>query len=300
MKPGPVEYIAPSTVEAAVDILGTNDEAKVLAGGQSLIPLLSFRLANPELLVDITRIPPLTQVNIRDGGTAIGASARQAQVLTDRDLQARCPLLAKALALIGHPQIRSRGTVVGSLLHCDPAAELPTVAVALGARIVLQNRSGSRTVEAKDFFVSHYVTAAEVEDLAVEAWFPDAPEGSGAGFAELARRHGDFALVGAAAQVTLVDGTVTDARIGLSAVGARPIRCHAAEADLIGRQPSDAALGSASAAAGTEPGIHPADDLHATSTYRREMIPIVVRRALDQALHQIRSQSAELEGQANR
>lgn len=299
MKPAPVEYLAPSSLEAVVETLGTNEEAKVLAGGQSLIPLLNFRLASPEVLVDITRIPRLAEVAARDGGTAIGAGVRQARVLADLDLRARCPLLAKGLSLVGHPQIRTRGTVVGSLLHHDPAAELPTVAVALGARITLRNRSGSRTVEAEDFFLSHYVTAAEAEDLAVEAWFPDAPPGSGAGFSELARRHGDFALVGAAVQVTLADDTVTDARVSLSAVGSRPVRCRVAEAELIGRQPTDAALGSASSAAATEPEIRPTDDLHATATYRRDMIPVVVRRALDQALQQVRSDRAEFEGQAH-
>jgi aerobic carbon-monoxide dehydrogenase medium subunit len=296
MKPAPVEYIAPTTVESAINVLATYEEPKILAGGQSLVPMLNFRLANPEVLVDITRIPRMAKVDVRDGGTAIGGGVRQAHILADLGLRARCPLLAKGLALIGHPQIRSRGTVVGSLLHHDPAAELPAVAVALGARIVLENTSGARTVEAEDFFLSHYVTAADVDDLAVEAWFPDAPDGSGAGFAELTRRHGDFALVGAAAQVTLVADTITDARISLSAVGSHPIRCRAAEGELIGTQPTNVVLELASAAAAAAPGISCADDLHATSAYRRDMIPVVVRRALDQALHQARSNSAETEG----
>jgi carbon-monoxide dehydrogenase medium subunit len=299
MKPAPVEYVAPATVEAAIEFLGATEDPKVLAGGQSLIPLLNFRLANPEVLVDIMRIPRMAQVNVRDGGTAIGGAVRQAQILADREMGARCPLLAKGLSLVGHPQIRSRGTVVGSLLHHDPAAELPTVAIALGARIVLQNNSGVRTVEAEDFFLSHYVTASEVDDLAIEAWFPDAPGGSGAGFAELARRHGDFALIGAAAQISVVDNIVTDARIALAAAGPRPLRCQAAEGELIGNQPTDAVLGLAGAAAAAAPGIHCFDDLHATSAYRRAMIPTVVRRALDQALEQIRSSGAEIEGQLN-
>jgi carbon-monoxide dehydrogenase medium subunit len=297
MKPAAVEYVAPTTVTSAIGVLATYEEPKILAGGQSLVPLLNFRLASPEVLVDITRIPRMAEVNVRDGGTAIGGGVRQAQILADIELQARCPLLTRGLALIGHPQIRSRGTVVGSLLHHDPAAELPAVAVALGARIVLENTSGTRTVDAEDFFLSHYVTAAEVDELAVEAWFPDAPSGSGAGFAELTRRHGDFALVGAAVQVTLVADTITDARISLSAVGARPIRCRAAEGELIGTQPTNVVLDLASAAAGTAPGISCTDDLHATSSYRRDMIPVVVRRALDQALHQARSNSVEIEGQ---
>lgn len=289
MKPAPVDFVAAGSLQEAVDLLAANDEAKVLAGGQSLIPLLNFRLASPELLVDINRIPDLNVVGERDGGVVMGATVRQATALQSELLGRMCPLVCAGLARVGHPQIRSRGTVVGSLTHHDPAAEMPAVAVALGARMVIQSARGRRTVDAEDFFISHYSTDTSPDEVVVEAWFPAAPPGTGAAFLELARRHGDFALVGVAAQVTLDAGVVSDARVAAIGVGERPVRCRGTEDILIGNALTNESVLAAAAVAAHEPGIHPADDIHATAEYRLEMVPLLVERAVQEAAEKARA-----------
>jgi CO/xanthine dehydrogenase FAD-binding subunit len=195
LKPPPFEYHAPASVDEACRLLGSLDDAKVLAGGQSLVPLLNFRLARPAHLVDINRIPDLARIYERDGGVAVQALARQADI-EDSELVARvCPLLAAAVRLVAHRVIRNRGTVCGSLAHADPASELPAVLLALGGRVTARSTRGDRVIAAADFFTSVMQTELAPDELLVEAWFPASPKQSA--IAEETRRHGDFALAGA-------------------------------------------------------------------------------------------------------
>jgi CO/xanthine dehydrogenase FAD-binding subunit len=203
MKPAPFEYDAPESVEEALELLARyGDDAKVLAGGQSLVPLLNFRLARPERLVDINRIDELAHLRADGDRLKIGALTRTAQLERSELVAERWPILREAVRLAGHPQIRSRGTVGGSVAHADPAAELPVVLTALEARFVVRSLRGTRTVEARDLFVGYLTTTLEPDELLVEIDVPPLPTGAGAAFVEYARVHGDFALAGAAVVVS--------------------------------------------------------------------------------------------------
>jgi carbon-monoxide dehydrogenase medium subunit len=283
LKPIDLDYVAPTQLDAVLEALATVEDAKVLAGGQSLLPLLNFRLATPALLVDINGISGLDQIRAESGGITIGATVRQASALSSPLLARHVPLVPAALAYAGHPQIRSRGTVVGSLVHHDPAAELPAVAMALGARITLQRSDGQRAVDAAQYFVSSYTTDTSPEELATQVWFPTSPAGSGAGYEEIARRHGDFALVGVAAEITVTANEITRAVVAFSGVASRPMRSHGVEILLIGKPPTAEVFRTAARAALTEEGLHPMSDLHASATYRLEVLPVLVERALVKA-----------------
>src|ERR1700694_1242907 len=239
MKPPPFVYHRPGTLDEALDLLGEyGDEAKVLAGGQSLLPLLSLRLAHPAHLVDINRIDgKLSQVAQQDGGLPIGALVRQRAAESSPVVRAGCPLLAEALPLIGHTQIRNRGTVCGSLAHADPASELPAVALALDAQMVAQSRArGTRVIAADAFFRGYLTTALEPDELLMEFRMAAWPAGMGWSFQEVARRHGDFALVGVAAALRLdMAGTCQDVRLAAIGAGPGPLRGRAAEAALRGQ-----------------------------------------------------------------
>ncbi len=197
MKPAPFQYHAPATLEAALDLLARLDDAKVLAGGQSLMPLLNFRLARFEHLVDINRLPDLDRIEEQDGGIRIGALVRQAEAESSDLVRERCPLLAEALRHVAHHVIRNRGTVVGSLAHADPAAELPAVLLALNGRVTVRGPRGERTIAAQDFFLGVFECALEPDEIATHAWFPSQPGGQPHGVAEESRRHGDYAMAGA-------------------------------------------------------------------------------------------------------
>lgn len=272
LKPTSFDYTAPSTVGEAVALLGDEErEAKVVAGGQSLIPMLNMRLARPELLVDITRIPELGRLHVDGSGKLrIGAAVRQARAAADGAVREGWPLLAVAIGRIGHPQIRHRGTVCGSLAHHDPAAELPTAAVCLDARFVITGPRGTRTVGAEDFFVATFSTAVEADELLTEAVFPPLPAHHGWAFEELTRRHGDFATVGVA--VVLERDTATDtvrsARVVFCGAGPVPVRLPAVEDALVGTDVGEHALAAAARVALAR--LAPADDVHATAEYRRE------------------------------
>jgi carbon-monoxide dehydrogenase medium subunit len=232
----------PSSLPETLDLLaGFGDDGKVLAGGQSLVPLLNFRLARPEHVIDIARVPGLDEIRLGPaaGGLVLGAMVRQARAERSAAVAAACPLLAAALPNIAHPPIRTRGTVCGSMAHADPAAELPTVAVALDAVFVAVSEAGRREVPAAEFFQGYLTTALRPDELLAEVRFPVVSGRTGAAFCEVARRQGDFALAGVAAQVTVDGGVVTDARIAVSGVAGTPFRSAVAEAVLRGTPAAD-------------------------------------------------------------
>ncbi len=279
MKLPEFEYEAPSTVAEALALLAEHqDEASVLAGGQSLVPLLALRLARPAVLVDINGLHELSGVSRAAGRVTIGALTREYQAEESDDVAEALPLLAAALPLIGHEAIRSRGTIGGSLAHGDPAAELPAVAVALDAEFVVRSQSGERVIPAADWFQGYLSTARNPDEILVEVRFPAAPAGTGAAFEEVARRHGDFAMVGLAASLTLADGAISDARLAFSGVADAPVRASEAEDLLAGQQPSAELF--AEAARRATAGLQPPADLHGSSEYRQQVAGALVRRGL--------------------
>jgi carbon-monoxide dehydrogenase medium subunit len=284
LKPPRFEYHAPRTATEAVSLLkqcGT--ESKVLAGGQSLVPLLNMRLARPSALVDINRVRELDYIREENGALAIGALTRQRTIEQSAVVRERQPLLYAAVRHIGHPQIRNRGTVGGSLAHADPAAELPAAAVALGGEIRALGPNGERSIAAGDFFLTFLTSALDQEELLVELRVPAVAPATGWAFTEVARRHGDFALAGAAVVVTLdSSGRFLSAAISLFGVAPTPIRAAAAEASLVGEAPSLAVQEHAAsiAAAGID---HPVSDIHGSSEFRRHLASVLTRRALAEA-----------------
>ena len=263
MKPVPFDYRAPPSVEETLPLLGL--DSTVLAGGQSLVPLLNLRLARPELVVDINGLADLDYIRIDERALRIGALTRQVAVERSELVQRRWPLLHKAVGFVGHPQIRSRGTVGGSVAHADPAAELPAALVALGARFHLRSSGGARWLGASEFFLGPLYTAREPDELLVEVEVPEQPEGAGSGFAEHARTHGDFATAGAAA-------VVAPGHVGIALLGAGPVpvRAEAAERAL-----ADGAAPAEAAALATED----VEDEHG-----RALCMELARRAIEEAM----------------
>jgi len=279
MKLPHVDYEAPKTVSEAVELLAEHqDEASVLAGGQSLIPLLALRLAHPAVLIDINGIDELSAVSATDGWVAIGAMTREYLAEESGAVAEAVPLLAAALPLIGHEAIRSRGTIGGSLAHADPAAELPAVARALDAEFVVRGQSGERVVPAVEWFAGYLTTSRRPDELLVEVRFPTAGRGTGASFQEVARRHGDFAIVGLAASLTLSEGAISDARLAFAGISDVPVRAIDAEEFLIGEGPSPGLFDEAARRATDD--IDPPADLHGSSEYRRKVAAALVRRSL--------------------
>jgi aerobic carbon-monoxide dehydrogenase medium subunit len=274
-----VEYEVPATVADAVDLLAEHqDEASVLAGGQSLIPLLALRLARPAVLIDINRLGDLSGVALTDGHVTIGAMTREYVAEESEIVADALPLLAAALPLIGHEAIRSRGTIGGSLAHADPAGELPAVARALDAEFVVRSQAGERVVPAAEWFEGYLATARRVDEILVEVRFPRAAPGTGGAFQEIARRHGDFAIVGLAVSLTLADGTISDARLAFSGVADVPVRATDAEELLTGERPSPELFEEAARRASA--GLQPPADLHGSSEYRKKIAAALVRRGL--------------------
>jgi aerobic carbon-monoxide dehydrogenase medium subunit len=279
MKLPPVDYEAPRTVTEAVELLAEHsDEASVLAGGQSLIPLLALRLARPALLIDINGVAELSGVAATDGWVTIGAMTREYLAEESEILANTVPLLAMALPFIGHEAIRSRGTIGGSLAHADPAAELPAVARALDAEFVVRGQAGDRVIPAAEWFEGYLTTSRGSDELLVEVRFPAAAPGTGVSFQEVARRHGDFAIVGLAVALTLSDGTIGAARLAFAGLSDVPVRSAEAEDLLIGEVPS-AELFAEAARRATED-IEPPADLHGSSEYRKKVAAALVRRGL--------------------
>jgi carbon-monoxide dehydrogenase medium subunit len=258
----------------------------VLAGGQSLVPILNLRLASPARLVDLNRVTTLASIEERAGGVAIGAMTRQRAVERSLVVAARVPLLADALPWVGHSAIRNRGTLGGSLAHADPAGELPAVALCLDARFTVRAKRTKRTIAARDFFIGSLTTALAPMDLLTEVWFPALPPGSGSAWMEVARRHGDYALAGVAAVVTLQAERVREARIALTGVDTVPVRATAAEQLLEGAPLSPESM--AAAAEEVRRQIQPHADIHATAAYRRHIAGVLTVRALTRAVERAR------------
>lgn len=292
MKPPPFTYHAPDAVDEALATLGDlGEEAKVLAGGQSLIPLLNMRLAAPEHLVDITRIDDLARIGVDDDAVTVGAGVRHAELERHRDAVGAVPLLGQALRLVAHPAIRSRGTVCGSLAHADPAGELTAVLAVLGGTVRVARHGGDPTdVAAADLFVAPLESSLRPGDLVTSARFPRPVAGSGSAFIEFARRHGDYALCGVAATVTLHDdGTIAGARVGAIAVHPTPLVVDCGTA-LTDRPPDDQAA-LAAAAELVDEHSEPEPDLHATVAYRRQLTRVLTARAIAAAAAHARGDS---------
>jgi aerobic carbon-monoxide dehydrogenase medium subunit len=278
MKPAPFEYLVPRSLDEAIAALASaGSDAKVLAGGQSLIPLLNFRLARPSLLVDLNHVDELAFITPAERGVAIGAMTRQARVERDKHLANTQPLLTEAIRWVGHAAIRSRGTVGGSLAHADPAAELPAVAVCLGARLKLVGPRGSRVVDAEDFFLGYLTTVIEPDEILVETWLPPLRPGTGQVWLEFARRHGDFALAGVAVSLSLDHDRVREAHIVLTGVGGKPVRAREAETLLVGGRIAERASAAANAARSA---IDPDADIHASKEYRTQLAGVLTERAI--------------------
>lgn len=284
MKPAPFEYLAPDSLDAALEALGqSGGDAKLLAGGQSLIPVMNFRLAQPTMLVDLNRLRELDYVREEDGGLRIGAMTRQRTLERDPLIARLAPLLAETVPFIAHPQIRNRGTVGGSIAHADPAAELPAVAVALDARFRLRRPGGERWVDARDFFCGLFATVLEPDEMLVEVAFPPSPARTGWAFLEVARRHGDYAQVGVAARVTLDEaGKCREARLVYLSVGDGPVDARGAAGLLAGTDLGDEAIAAAADKASRDE-MDPTGDIHASSDFKRHLARVVTGRALRRA-----------------
>jgi CO/xanthine dehydrogenase FAD-binding subunit len=283
MKPAAFTYArVDSVAETLATLAEYRGEAKILAGGQSLVPMMNFRIAQPAILVDINPVKELDYIRVEDGWLHVGARTRQRVLEQSPQVKERCPLLAEAVKWIGHPQTRNRGTVGGSLVHGDPTAELILLATLLDARMVIQRKGSSRTVGPADFFEDLMTTRIEDDEFLTQVSFPLAPPRSGCGFRELCIRHGDFAIVAAAVQLTVGgNGRCSEARVAVSGVGPKPLRIRGAEQALVGQAGSDKALDEAAAQVVDE--ARPVGDLKGSEAYRREMARVFVRRTLGDA-----------------
>jgi carbon-monoxide dehydrogenase medium subunit len=280
MKMAAFEHHRPTSLAEALQLLAEHGpDAKVVAGGQSLVPMLAMRLATPAHLVDITRVAGLDGIRATDAAMDIGALVRHAAAEASPVVAERTPLLARAVPWIGHRAIRNRGTVCGSLAHADPAAELPAVALALGATFVLQSIRGERQVPAAEFFQGYLSTCAAEDELLTAVRFPCVGGVTGSAVLELSRRHGDFAIAGVACELAFgADGNVDDAALAFFGVADTPVRVGAAEALLRGRPPTPRSF--AEAAAAVSAAVRPSDDVHASAAYRRHVAGVLARRAL--------------------
>lgn len=281
MKPAPFDYLRPGSVAAAVEAYASHPDAKVLAGGQSLIPLLSMRLAAPAVLIDLGGLDELAYVRADEDGVRVGALARHAEV--ERDLAARRvqPLVCAALRFVAHATIRNRGTTVGSIVHADAAAEMPAVLCLLGGHVTARSVHRTRQIPAADLFVGPLETSLHADEIVTEAFFPALGPSSGVGFDEISRRHGDYALVGAGAVVSLGDGgQVASACVGYLSVEDVPLVLDLTEA-FDGSDDVDAAYGAAAGLAWQR--VDPAADIHASADYRRHLAGVLTARVLAQA-----------------
>jgi aerobic carbon-monoxide dehydrogenase medium subunit len=283
MKLPPFEYARPASIAEAVALLVAHDgEAKPLAGGQSLVPMLAFRVAAPTLIVDLGKLSQLRQITISETGVTLGAMTRWCDILDDARLRTAHPLLVAAIAHVAHYQIRNRGTVGGSLAHADPAAEMPGVAVTCEAEITVVGNAGARVIAAADFFLGTLTTALASDEIITAIRLPPWPAGRRFGFAEFARRHGDFALAGAAVFYDRDDGAkARNAHVGVIGVADRPLRLAAVEKVINGGVIDAETIAAAAAVASAT--VDPPDDIHGSGAYRRAIVGVMVERALDLA-----------------
>jgi aerobic carbon-monoxide dehydrogenase medium subunit len=282
MKLAPFEYACPTNLSDAVALLAAHGEAKLLAGGQSLVPMLAFRVAVPSILVDLRKLAELRKIGISENGVALGAMVRWCDILDHTGLRTAHPLLVTAVAQVAHYQIRNRGTVGGSLAHADPAAEMPGIAVTCAAEIAVLGKAGARTIAAADFFRGPLMTALKPDEIITEIRLSPWPADRRFGFAEFARRRGDFALAGAALFYDQDgSGRACNAHIGALGVADRPLRLAGAERALNGGVIDDATVAAVAAAASAA--VDPVDDIHASGAYRRVLIGAMVERALLEA-----------------
>ncbi|MEM7537690.1 MAG: xanthine dehydrogenase family protein subunit M [Chloroflexota bacterium] len=289
MKPAPFDYIAPTSFDETLSILQQHgDDAKLLAGGQSLIPVMNFRLAQPTMIVDLNRLTSLSDMTITDSGElVIGTMVRQRQLERSPLIAQHAPLIHEAMPYIAHPQIRNRGTLGGSLAHADPAGELPTLAVVLEAKLKLQRKGQSRWVNAEEFYIELFTTTIEPEEVLTDVVFPAMPAHTGVAFHELARRHGDYAQAGVAVCITLTEqGVCQQARLGYLNVGDVPMMAHKAADMLVGETISETLIDEAAQVAAQHE-IEPVDDVHATAAYKRHLAYVLGKRALQEATGKI-------------
>ena len=288
MKPAPFEYFAPDSLEAALELKSQyGDEAKALAGGQSLIPAMNFRVAQPSILIDLNRISDLRYIH-KNGALRIGSMTIQSTAEHDPLIAAHAPLLHEAIPNIAHSQIRNRGTIGGSIAHADPAYELPVVCLALDARMHAKSKSNDRWIHSKEFFAGMFTTSLQPDELLIEIEFPVMTANTGYAFMELARRHGDYAMAGIAALLSLDDdGNCQTARLVYLNVGDGPVEAHEAETILIGKKPSDVVFKEASLIA-SQKDISPFGNVHASADFQRHLSAVLTERALAKALERAR------------
>jgi CO/xanthine dehydrogenase FAD-binding subunit len=282
MKLPPFDYACPTTLPEAIALLASHDDAKPIAGGQSLVPMLAFRLAQPTLLVDLRKLADLRGIRISDAGVTLGAMVRWRDIEDDERLATAHPLLKAAIAHVAHYQIRNRGTVGGSIAHADPAAEMPGIAITCDAEIAVVGKSGARVIQAADFFQGALTTALTPDEIIVEIRLPAWPAGRRWGFQEFARRRGDFAMAAAAVFYDQdARGKARNAHVGVIGVGDRPLRLTAVEDVLNGQSINEATIAKADAA--TSAAVDPQDDIHASAAYRRSLVGTMVERAVKNA-----------------
>jgi CO/xanthine dehydrogenase FAD-binding subunit len=291
MKPPAFDYILAGNLDmAAAALAAAGDEAKIIAGGQSLVPMLNFRLLRPSVLIDINRIAGLAFIEEAGEAIRIGALTRHFQLEISPLIARHLPVLSCAMTHVAHLAIRNRGTIGGSLSHADPAAELPMLALLLDAELSVASASGARTVAARDFFLGAMTVALGADEIVTEIKLPKLPQQTGWGFEEVARRHGDFALAAAAATVTVSDGAIREARIALTGVGPTALRASAAEALLLGE-----ALGTSLTSRvidAVRSSVEPETDLHASSDYRRHLAGVLAGRAVSAAWRRANADAA--------
>jgi len=282
MKLPPFDYACPTTLPEAIELLASHDDAKAIAGGQSLVPMLAFRLAQPSLLVDLRKLADLRGIRISDAGVTLGAMVRWRDIEEDERLETAHPLLKAAISHVAHYQIRNRGTVGGSIAHADPAAEMPGIAMTCDAEIAVVGKSGAHVIQAADFFQGALTTALTTDEIIVEVRLPAWPAGRRWGFQEFARRRGDFAMAAAAVFYDQDErGKACNAHVGVIGVGDRPLRLAAVEDVLNGQTIDEATIAKADAA--TSAAVDPQDDIHASAAYRRALVGTMGERALRSA-----------------
>ncbi|MEW6768394.1 MAG: xanthine dehydrogenase family protein subunit M [Pseudomonadota bacterium] len=282
MKPAAFEYVCAESVEHAVKALaGAGGDGKVLAGGQSLMPMMNFRLVKPSVLVDINRIPGLDLIQSRGNRIVLGALVRHRMTASDKLIETHCPVVHEAMKHVAHLTVRNRGTFCGSICHADSAAEMPMIALLLNGTMKIASPLGSRVITAKDFFVGSLVTALESEELVTEIEIDSLPQGSGWGFAEFSRRHGDYALAAAAITLQKIDGVAANVKVALMGVGEVPVRATVVEKMLEGREIKQTLLDAAVDALRAE--LEPTTDLNASADYRRHLAGSLLRNVAFEA-----------------